>query len=118
MLPRLRALVITLLVLAYGLAAIGVATFTPTSAGAGVLVVEGQQNPESLTDGFLGNVADLAYELGDTSDDMAEVPMPVTVLRLASVEPERFHAVHDSRPLKDRKDSLLRPPNGAASRAA
>lgn len=118
MLPRLRALVITLLVLAYGLAAIGVAKFTPISAGAGHLVVEGQQNPESLSDEFLGNVADLAYELGDTSDDMAEVPMPVAVLRLASTEPERFHAAHDGRPLRDRQDSLLRPPNRAASRAA
>jgi hypothetical protein len=113
----LRAFVIALLLPAYGLAAVGVVAFTSATSGAGNWQIEGQQNHESLGDTFEGNVADLAFELGDTSDDAPEFPMTVRSPLVLACAPEGFAAISDARTPTNAPDSALRPPDAAVPRA-
>jgi hypothetical protein len=113
----LRALVIALLIPAYGLAAAGVAVFAQVASGDGQVLIEGHQNPESLDDEFAGNVADLAFELGDTSDDAAELPTTAPALPPAVPAPSAALCAPDPRPPANTPDPLLRPPKSASLRA-
>jgi hypothetical protein len=112
----LRALVIALLIPAYGLAAIGVAAFVPTDHGVGQVLIEGQQNPESLSDGFSGNVADLSFELGDTSDDAAELPAALTQAALTAPPGATLPTAADARPQAKQPEQPRRPPKAIAPR--
>lgn len=113
----LRALVIALLIPVYGLAAIGVAAFAPADNGEGQILIEGQQNPESLSDGFSGNVADLSFELGDTSDDAAELPAALMQALLAVPPGATLPPAPDARPQAKQPEQPRRPPKATAPRA-
>lgn len=114
--PRwLRALLIALLIPVYGLAAVGIVA--PDEANAGQLRIEGHQNPEALGDSFSGNVADLAFELGDTSDDVSEIPPPESLLTAPAPAPTAALSAVDPRPPTSRAETPLRPPKADALRA-
>ncbi|MCU7370558.1 hypothetical protein PEC18_06625 [Paucibacter sp. O1-1] len=114
--PRwLRALLIALLIPIYGLAAVGIVA--PDDANAGQLRVEGHQNPEALGDSFSGNVADLAFELGDTSDDVSEIPAPASLLSVQAPAPIAVLGGADARRPTGSADTLLRPPRAGSRRA-
>ncbi|MDC6171310.1 hypothetical protein, partial [Paucibacter sp. XJ19-41] len=102
----LRALLIALLIPIYGLAAVGIVA--PDDANAGQLRIEGHQNPEALGDSFSGNVADLAFELGDTSDDVSEIPPPASLLTAPAPAPTAVLSAADSRPPTSRAETPLR----------
>lgn len=112
----LRALVIALLLPAYSLAAVGVGEFLPANLGAGTVLIEGHENPESLGDGFAENVADLVFELGDTSDDAAELPTAAMLISFAAPLPDDILAAIDARPPVNTPESPLRPPKVPALR--
>eukprot|EP01136_Pigoraptor_vietnamica_P005634 Opistho-1_new@37540 len=110
----LRALVIALLLPAYSLAAVGVGHFVAATADSAEVLIEGHQNPESLADGFADNVLDLMFELGDTSDDAAELPMTAAPLLLAGSLPGDVTVAPDAAAPLNTPDRLLRPPKATA----
>jgi hypothetical protein len=109
--PRwLRTLFIALLLPAYSLAAVGVCEYLPVVAGVGAVQIEGDQNPASFDEGLAGHVEGLVLELGDTSDDAAELPTPVPSHQYASPAPEGVSVYSDDKPPISSAERLLRPP--------
>jgi hypothetical protein len=117
MLHCLRILVIALLLPAYCLAAVGVGKTLPYSAGADSVLIEGHTNPEHLGDDRAANVDDLFLELGDTSDDLAEVLTPNWACLPTSFLPQAVPAGAAEQATGRTPDKLLRPPIAAAPRA-
>lgn len=117
MLRCLRVLVIALLLPAYCLAAVGVCKALPNSAGADSVLIEGHTNPEHLDDDRAANVSDLFLELGDTSDDVAEVLTASWAYVPSSFLPQAVPAGAGAQARARMPDNLLRPPIAADSRA-
>lgn len=117
MLRCLRVLVIALLLPAYCLAAVGVGKSLPYSAGADSVLIEGHTNPEHLDDDRAANVDDLFLELGDTSDDVAEVLTQGCACWPSSSLPQAIPAGAAEQARARTPDKLLRPPIAAVPRA-